>query len=288
MVRLARCPILLVAALVVAILPLGAPAPRTALAATPRIQLSPTSGFVGTSVAVLFLGFPKNRTVTISWDGKALASTTSSAAGDGSVSIQVPNARKGGHTITATRGQTSASARFTVVPRLRLSPSTVEVGDTLSVSLRGYAKGEAIDILLDSTAKRLATVAASGTGSASITVTVPAATGGRHKIIGHGATGSQSAASFVVVPSLNLKPGQGQAGSLIRVALRGYLSGETIEIQWRDPGGTRSMGFATASSTGSANATVPVPMNAAPGTYAVIGRGYPVSYAEAPFTVTAA
>jgi hypothetical protein len=284
MVRLACRPILLVAALLAAILPPGAPTPRSASAATPAVRLSPNSGYVGLSFTVFFSGFPKQRTVTVTWDGKALASTTSSAAGDGAVSMRVPTAKKGGHAVTAISGRASSAATFNVVPRIWLSPTATPVGARVSVTLRGYAKGEAITITLDSSTKTLATVTASATGSASAQIVVPPAVGGRHKVSGLGATGSLSRATLVVRPSVALTPASGQVGSNIRVALRGYAQGELVEIQWSDP--FRSLGLTTTSATGSANVTVAVPNGVEPGTYAIIGRGYSVSFAESPFTVT--
>ena len=261
--------------------------PRPTLAATPLLSLSPTSGYVGRTVTASVSGFTQSRTVTITWDGTTVATTTSSVVGDGSASFTTPKARKGSHKVTATAGTTSASATFTIRPSLAVSPTRGKVGRTVSVTLRGYAKAESITVAWDSTSKQLTTVIASSSGSADVQVVIPPAPGGTHKVIGAGTTGSLASASFRVVPSVKLTPTSGPAGTNVRVALRGYQVGERVEIQWRVDGGTVSLGvFATASSTGSANVTVTVPIKSAPGSYAIIGRGYGVSVAEAPFQVT--
>ena len=281
-----RCvAILLVLLLVTTQLGTLGPGAHEAIAATPKVRLSPTSGYVGDTVAVSVSGFPKNRAVTLAWDGKTIATIKSSAAGDGASTFDVPVAKKGAHTVSATAGGTAASASFSVKPRIRLSPSTVVVGGAVSATLRGYAKGESIAVALDSTAKTLTTVIASGSGSASVKVVIPPAYGGRHKLIGSGNAGSQSTASLTVTPSLALTPTNGSSGTNVRLAVRGFGKGERIEIQWQDPRGTRSMAFATASSTGSANVTVTIPKVAA-GAYAIRTVGYTVSFAEAPFQVT--
>ncbi|MEA2593930.1 MAG: hypothetical protein QOF01_399 [Thermomicrobiales bacterium] len=258
-----------------------------AIAATPKVVLSPTSGFVGRTLTASFSGFPKNRAVTIAWDGKTVATPTSSAVGDGSTSFTIPKAKKGSHKVTATVGRISASATFTVRPSIFASPSGGTVGRAVNVTLRGYGKGESVAVAWDSTSKKLATVVASASGSADVQVTIPPTPGGQHKLIGAGNTGSQSSMSFRVVPSIRLSPSRGPAETSVRVALRGYQAGEQVEIQWRVDGGTQGLRVVTVgASTGSANVTVTVPKGSKPGSYAIVGVGYRVSFAEAPFQVT--
>jgi hypothetical protein len=75
----------------------------------------------------------------------------------------------------------------------------------------------------------------------------------------------------------------------VRVTLRGYGANEYVEIQLRAGGGTLSQGFATASATGGASVTVTISLageEIEPGWYAIVGRGYGVSVAEAPFRLT--
>jgi hypothetical protein len=254
-------------------------------ASATRVTLSPTSGPVGRTVKVSFSRFTKNHSITISWDGKSVATSRTSAAGDGSVTITVPTAKKGSHKVAATMGRVSASATFTVVPKISLSRSRATVGEAITATLRGYSRGESVAIGLDSTAKTLVTVVASSTGSASAKIVLPPATGGTHKIVGIGGAGSRSQASLTIVPSIKVNPQSGPAGTNVRVSLRGYAAREYVEFQWHANGGTQSLGFATTDSTGTRYFTVTVP-DAEPGTYGIIGRGYGVSVAETPFTVT--
>lgn len=289
MSRLHRCfPLFLVACLATAFLSVGFAVRSTNAATPPRIHLSSTSGYVGDNVNVSVSRFAKNKTITVTWDGKTIASLTSSSAGDGSTSFAVPVAFKGEHTVAAKSGGAVASTTYTVKPRLRLSQDTAKVGDTVSLTLRGYAKGESIAIALDSTSHTLLTVTASGSGSASGKIVVPATVGGRHKLIGLGTTGSQSTASLTVVRSVSFSPAHGPAASSIRVAVRGFSKGERVELLWIEPGLSRSLAIVTMSSTGSANVTVTVPDDVDPGQYAIRAFGFSSQeeIVEAPFEVT--
>jgi hypothetical protein len=268
----------------------GARPPRAEASSAKKVTLSPASGPVGRTVTASFSNFTKNHSITISWDGKTVATSRTSAAGDGSVSFVAPTAKKGGHKVAATMGTVSASAIFTIVPKISLSRGTSRVGETITATLRGYGKGESVDIGLDTTSTTLVTVVASSTGSGSAKVVVPAATGGEHKIAGFGDAGSRSQASLTVAPSLTVSPGSGPEGANILVTLRGYGKSESIEIQLRIGGRTQALKSATASTKGSASVTIALklPENGEPGHGAIVGVGRTNarSVAEAPFDVT--
>jgi len=260
--------------------------PQMAAAASPTVRLSVTSGDIGRNVTVSYRGYAKNRGVRITWDGTTIASATTSAVGDGSTVIAVPNGVKGGHKVKVIGGDFSASATFTIRPQIRMSPATVGVEQTVSVSFRGYAAGESVKVTLDSSTSAIVTVKMSSTGSGSARFAMSATVGGSHKFSGKSSGGSTDNVSFRVVPTITLIPASGAPGANIRVHLRGYTNGERIELQFRDPDQTSSLGFATASSTGSVNVTFTVPRKATRGTHGVIGRGYGVSVAETAFQVT--
>jgi hypothetical protein len=263
-----------------------ASSPRDAAAATPSIRLSSSSGNIASNVTVSYRGFTKNRAVRIKWDGTTIVTATTSAAGDGATVIAVPNGVKGAHTVKVVMGEVSAAATYSIRPQIRMSPASVTVGRTISTSFRGYAAGESVKVTLDGATTALATVRMSSTGDGTARFPVPATPGGSHKLYGKGGTGSSDSVTFQVVPSIALIPASGEPGANIRVHLRGYAQGERVEIQFRYPDQTASLGFATASSTGSVNTTFTVPRKATPGMYAVIARGYGVSVTETSFQVT--
>jgi hypothetical protein len=90
-------------------------------------------------------------------------------------SFIVPVAPMGNHTVKFYRFGRSAAATFTVKPRIKLIPSTGNRGQTVNVSLRGYAKYESVSIRWKkgSSWAQVGQVKTSSTGSANINVTVP-------------------------------------------------------------------------------------------------------------------
>ncbi|HEY7034349.1 MAG TPA: hypothetical protein VH482_23635 [Thermomicrobiales bacterium] len=266
----------------------GAKAHVAAASTAKKVSLSPASGPVGATVTVFFRRFTKNHSITISWDGKTVATSRTSAGGDGSVSFKAPVAKRGAHTVAATMGAVTDSATFRIVPKISLSRSSSLVGQQINATLRGFGRGESVALAFDSASKTLVSVRTSSVGSASGTFVVPVATGGNHNVLGIGGTGSRTQATLFIKPSAWVSPTSGPPGTNIRVHLRGYAKGELVEIQLRGGGGSQSEGIVTASSTGSVNVTITLKLHPAmhPGDYAIVGRGYGVSVAETPFTVT--
>jgi hypothetical protein len=130
--------------------PSASPPARTAglhpFAAT--IQLSPTSGKVGTKVTVSGGGFGSGATITISFDGAAVATTpttctaTSSGktggGGNFSCNIHAPAGRAGANTVSATDGTSTATAPFYEKDLISTSPSGVDVGQNATATGAGF------------------------------------------------------------------------------------------------------------------------------------------------------
>jgi hypothetical protein len=82
----------------------------------------------------------------------------------------------GQHTIRAYRYGRSVTKTFTIVPRIKVRPhATLTRGQTVDISLRGYAAHETVNIRWKkgTSFAHLAYVTTSSTGSANINVTVP-------------------------------------------------------------------------------------------------------------------
>ena len=116
---------------------------------------------------------------------------------------------------TATAATASAS----------LSTSTVTPGGQVTVTGRGYAPGEAIELWLHSTPVKLATLTASADGTFSRTVTIPVGTEtGAHHIEARGATSGTIPLNLTVVAGLavtGVSDGAATMGLLLAVPLVG-------------------------------------------------------------------
>ena len=91
-------------------------------AAGPSMSLSPTSGPVGTSVTVSGSGFIASHSITITYGGSTVATTTSDSSGSipSGVSFNVPASVAGSNTVQASDGTNAPTAIFTVTSSISL------------------------------------------------------------------------------------------------------------------------------------------------------------------------
>lgn len=140
---------------------------------------------------------------------------------------------------TPTRTPTgTATATPTASPRLVVSPSTLPVGAVLTVSGSGFRTGERLSFYLDSTSSAvIATATASGPGAFSLPITLPAATGGAHRLRVVGSAGSGTSKGFGVTASATLNATSGLAYRLVTFSAAGFGPNETVGVTW-DGGST--------------------------------------------------
>jgi hypothetical protein len=144
------------------------------LPATAKLNIG--SGTVNSRIPVSIARFPGGQSVPIYFDQQTAGSVNTNSVGVGSGTFLVPAAPMGTHTIRAYRYGRDARASFTVTPRIKLIPNvSIKRGQTVNVSLRGFAKKEVVRIRWKkgSTWVEVARVTTSNTGSANIDVKVP-------------------------------------------------------------------------------------------------------------------
>lgn len=261
------------------------------------VSLSPTSGTVDSSATVTGKGFASGENVAIHW-GKVgttpLATVMASTAGIATAIVPVPKGPLGRVVITAI-GATSkrrGTGEFSIAPSVRLNRSSGTVGTEVTATLRGFAANQQVNIVWHHAASvvTVATVAASYSGSASVSFVVPAAFFGVHAVDGVGpGAGNVATASFSVAPSMALSPTVSSPGSTVRVTLRGFGRLEPVELSWNWTGVPESLGILTASSTGSGSMTVTLPADAESGDAVITATGSSSgAVVSLPITVTAA
>ena len=70
---------------------------------SPKVELNPASGAIGTDITVHGTGFAANQVITISYDGAKVASgAATDAKGVFTTSFKIPESRAGDHTVTVT------------------------------------------------------------------------------------------------------------------------------------------------------------------------------------------
>ena len=153
-------------------------------------------------------------------------------------------------------------------------PAT-QVGSTVELNCSGFSAGEAVNLYwgsLNTTAK--ATVTASASGTIATPFVIPGADAGVHYILARGNTSATQAAAVVnVVPSMSLQPSSGPTGTTVGVLLRGFSSGETVDIRYYKTATQRvSLGMIATSSSGAGAGTVTIPVSVF-GKHVVEGKG---------------
>lgn len=173
-------------------------APTGGAASACRSPLAPVAaipvprGTVNSAVGYTLSYFPASTSLTVTWDGKALGTALTGPDGALAGAFVVPAAPLGSHTVRWSAGGWSVSAAFTVAPRIKVTPSTVRRGQTVDVSLRGFAKRETVLIRWKrgTSYVEVARVTTSNSGSANVLVPVPTwAADGATSVRGDGPTG---------------------------------------------------------------------------------------------------
>ncbi len=258
----------------------------------PSISLSVTSGPVGTSVTVTGTGFAGGSPTSVTWSPSgALCSATTAATGGFSCAFLVPAAVQGPHTVSATDSASptpnTATATFTVVPKLVLSPSTGLVASTPSAEGSGFAATSAVTLTwtpvqsLNCVSGSLTT---DSTGSFDCVFAVPPAVTGGHVVTATDASSNSATATFTVVPGLVLTPSSGIVGSTSTATGTGFGGAASVSVTWSPL--SLALCAATANATGSFACAFTVP-SAVHGGHVVTATDSLTDSATATFTVGA-
>lgn len=170
----------------------------------------------------------------------------------------VPAASAGEHEITAEgdatdKGDIVNPAVFSMTAGITVSPVKGAVGSTFTVAGSGFAANEDnIEILFDGKVAKSAFDAGSD-GAFEVTVTVPDAAMGTHKIDAEGDKTTKSEiddVSFEIEPSVVVAPTSGNVGTQIEVSGKGLPAGKPVTVTY--DGVTKGTG--TTASTGTLSA----------------------------------
>jgi hypothetical protein len=223
------------------------------------------------------------------------ADQTAAASSSGPSSVPTTNPTAGA-TTQPTAGSTATTAT-SASPGCALSPDTGPAGSRVTLSCRGFAPSEPVDVSFGATVLTTAKATAGGQIAASFAVpsgfagsTIP----GRHDTFQ--AKGRQSgriaSATFTVAalakPACAVAPRTGLAGSRVTLACRGFAGSEPVDVTF----GAVVLATAKATAGGQVSASFAVPSGFAgshyPGrkdTFQAKGR-QSAKVASATFTVT--
>ena len=213
----------------------------------PKIEASPTSGWVGTVMGIAGSGFASGETnIKVIYDGVTVK-TGIFADGKGSwqSSFSIPTSTKGSHMINAFGAVTPdgdiIKANFNVSPFIKLEPTSgylggdIYVGDSLWVSGVGFEANEAnIKVTFDGNLAA-SNIVADAKGSWSDKLDVPSCTNGEHTIDANGEITKASDiidAIVIISPKIELSPTSGAIDSDITVQGTGFSAKQAITISY--------------------------------------------------------
>ncbi len=213
----------------------------------PRIEISPTSGWVGTVIGIAGSGFASGETnIKVTYDGLTVKTgIAADTKGSWQSSFSIPTSAKGSHEINAFGAVTPevsvTKVSFSVSPGIKLQPASgylggaIHVGDSLWVSGVGFEANEAgIKVTFDGTLVA-SNIIADAKGSWTDRLEVPPGTRGEHTIDASGEVtkaGDITAAIIIVSPKIEMNPTSGAIGSEITVRGTGFAGNQIITISF--------------------------------------------------------
>jgi hypothetical protein len=233
---------------------------------SPTMAVAPTEGGVNDQVTVSGQGFAADDTITISFDGVAVATSpaavTTNSVGSFTATFVVPTAGQGDHTVRAEDATGNfVTETFAIGQSMSITPTQGLVGDQVTVSGTGFAANESITITLDDVAVATtpAVITTGADGSFSATFIVPSAANGAHTVVAEDASGNSDAATYSVQHIMAMEPAEGKVGDQVTVSGSGFAGSSPITIFFDNV----NVGTATTAADGSlAGATFNVPVSA--------------------------
>jgi hypothetical protein len=215
--------------------------PNVTVTINPRINITPASGNVGTSVTVSGTGFGKSEGgIQVIYDGTGVKTGLSAdSKGSWDVAFTIPNSTKGGHTVDASGSSTEADdvpdLTFIVSSAVTVKPTSGYVGDAVTIAGCGFGGSESgITITLDGNIIK-GDIVANSEGCWNSPMTVPAATAGNHVIDAYGASTTASEVAdtkMVILSKMTLEPAEGHVGSNIAVNGSGFGADKKLTLKY--------------------------------------------------------
>jgi hypothetical protein len=215
-----------------------ASASLTVTASQASITLSPTTASMNTVVTATAAGFAPGESVAFSGLG-FIGNSAANASGIATLTNTITGVYPDGTYVIVATGLTTgtvASGNLQVTEAgshaITLSPSSINAGDTVSVSSTGFQAGEPVTLFGPATTT---IAAADTTGSVNASIQVgQTITSGRYLVSITGSrSGAQTSGTLAVIPSnasVTVSPTLATAGSTISISGTGFQSGEKVVL----------------------------------------------------------
>jgi len=147
----------------------------------PTVTIEPESGAIGDEVTVTGTGFGNQSRVNIYFNDDRVATSKTDKYGNIEVTFEAPITEAGTYDVDVEdRDDNKDSGEFTIAAGASISPTTGDVGTTLTASGVGFKAGGTVNIKYDDI--QVATTTANASGAFSLTFKAPPSIGGSHTI----------------------------------------------------------------------------------------------------------
>jgi hypothetical protein len=235
-----------------------------------QITITPTSGYVGSTVTVSGSGFNPSSTVTIYFDTTAIRTVAATASGSFSgATFTVPESYRGTHTIKGKdAGGDSLDVTFTTLQKTTVSQTSGVVGDQVTLDGTGFTGTSNITFYWDNTLLSASATTNANGSFTNNTFTIPSSSRGSHTIKAQDANGNYATIPFTIGQKITFAPTSGTVGAEVTVSGNGFEANEDITITFAGTVVTTSPASITTNSEGSFSASFNVPASAS-GTHEV-------------------
>jgi len=183
-----------------------------------------------------------------------------------------------------------ASSSFDALPNVIPTPSSAQIGQTVTLNGGGFGSKETVTLLFQGTQIATAKMDINGAFKAKITIPAFAQSGTNYNLLVNGNTSGDSVnAGLTFLPTITMSPQTGPSGTSITVNGDGFYMYDGINIYWLDPT-TNTRTWLTSvglNGTNSFQVTVTAPSNLTSGNtyYVQLEDGNGVN-AQLPFQAT--
>ncbi len=233
-----------------------------------QIAISPSSGYVGSTVTVSGSGFNPSSSVTINFDTTAVYTITTTATGTFSAAtFTVPESSRGIHAI---KGGDSPGVNFTTLEKITVTPTSGAAGDTVTISGNGFAANSGITLYFDNVSVSIGITTTNTNGSFTNNLfTIPSSSRGSHIIKAGDVSGNSATTPFTIAEKMAITPTSGTSGTTVTVSGTGFSASTLITIKYNAVPVTTSPAAIITNVNGSFTTSFDVPAGAA-GTYTVV------------------
>jgi hypothetical protein len=229
---------------------------------SPRIEVMPSDGPVGTLIFVRIFDFAPNKSVLVTFGTGTVISAgtiiadkeTTDGVGYAVASFTLDYFAATKYTITADDGINKKLGYFTVTPKVTLDQSSGCVGDNIIVSGNGFATKKPISVFLDDV--KVASGDADEKGKFdNIVFILPSSARGDHPIKVQDSEGNNAVVVYNVRQQMDISPAAVGVGAGVTINGTGFQSNNDVTIYFED----KEVTVVPAGADGSFQATITVP-----------------------------